>query len=84
MFLSYVNITKLFKFKIAATRLFLNSLLPKFFKSLADIDDVHRSAIMQDFRDNFISAKVVMGYHCVRPYILLNIHRPAIFLFLVT
>ena len=46
--------------------------------------EVHRSAIMQDFRDNektylndqlaaildFISAKFVMGYPCVRHYIL--------------
>ena len=47
---------------------------------------------MQDFRDNdkkqfnerlaaildFISAKFVMGYPCVRPYILFYIHGPAI------
>ena len=26
----------------------------------------------------FISAKFVMGYHCVRPYILCYIHGPAI------
>ena len=46
--------------------------------------EVHRSAIMQDFRDNeqknsngrlaamlyFISAKFVMGYLCVKHYIL--------------
>ena len=53
---------------------------------------VDRSAIMQDFKDNgeknkngrlaaildFISAKFVMGYPCVRPYILFYIHGPAI------
>ena len=47
---------------------------------------------MQDFRDNeeknwngqlaaildFISAKFVIGYHCVRPSILFYIHGPAI------
>ena len=27
---------------------------------------------------DFISAKFVMGYPCVRPYILFNIHGPAI------
>ena len=47
--------------------------------------------IMQDFRDNeektikngresatldFISAKLVMGYLCVRPYIMFYIHGP--------
>ena len=50
--------------------------------------EVHRSAIMQDFRDNenfflngrlaaildFITAKFVMGYPCVRHYILFYIH----------
>ena len=51
--------------------------------------EVHRSAIMQDFPDNekngrlaaildFISAKFVMCYPCVRPYILFNIHGRAI------
>ena len=30
---------------------------------------VHRSAIMQDFRD-FITAKFVMGYPCVRHFVL--------------
>ena len=54
--------------------------------------EVFRSAIMQDFRDNeekiwngrlaaildFISAKFVMGYHCVRPSILFYIYGPAI------
>ena len=52
--------------------------------------EVHRSAIMQDFRDNeknknkyldFISAKVVMGYPCVRHYILFYIPVLAVFLF---
>ena len=47
---------------------------------------------MQDFRDieetklkgrlvailDFISAKFVIGYHCVRPSILFYIHGPAI------
>ena len=27
---------------------------------------------------DFIAAKFVMGYHCVRPYILFYIHGPAI------
>ena len=54
--------------------------------------EVHRSAIMQDFRDNekkfkngrlaailyFITAKFVMGYSRVRNYILFYIHGPAI------
>ena len=54
--------------------------------------EVHSSAIMQDFRDNektnlngrlaaildFITAKFVMGYPCVRHYILFYIHDPAI------
>ena len=54
--------------------------------------EVHRSAIMQDFRDNekkkftgrlaailnFIIVKFVMGYPCVRHYILFYIHGPAI------
>ena len=55
---------------------------------------VHRSAIMQDFRENkykwptggildFISAKYVMGYPCVRHYIPFYIHGPAILHFLV-
>ena len=53
--------------------------------------EVHRSAIMQDFRDNdnfflngrlaaildFISAKFVIGYLCVRHYILFYLHGPA-------
>ena len=57
--------------------------------------DVHRSAIMQDLRDyekkklngllaallDFISARFVMGYSCVRHYILFYIHGPAILLF---
>ena len=53
--------------------------------------EVHRSAIMQDFLDNekklaaildFISAKFVMGYSCVRHYILFYIYYPAICTFL--
>ena len=58
--------------------------------------DVHRSAIMQDFRDNekkklkgrlaaildFITAKFVMVYPCVRHYILFYIHGGAILHFL--
>ena len=52
---------------------------------------------MQDFPDNekkktikndrqsaildFISAKFVMGYACMSPYILFYMHRPAILLF---
>ena len=50
---------------------------------------------MQDFRDNenfffngrlptildFITAKFVMDYPCVRHYILFYIHGPAIFIF---
>ena len=54
--------------------------------------EVHRSAIMQDFQDNekknkngrlaaildFITAKFVIGYPCVRHYILFYIHGPAI------
>ena len=54
--------------------------------------EVNRSAIMQDLWDNekkklkgglaaildFISAKFVMGYPCVRQYILFYIHGPAI------
>ena len=54
--------------------------------------EVDRSAFMQDFRDyeknkfemailDFISAKFVMGYPYVRPYILFYIHGPAILLF---
>ena len=59
--------------------------------------DVHRSAIMQDFRDNeekqmadwrpfwtLLVQKLSWVIFVVRPYILLDIHRPAIFLFLVT
>ena len=55
-------------------------------------EEVRRSAIMQDFPDNedfflngwlaaildFISVRFVMGYPCVRPYILFHIHGPAI------
>ena len=54
--------------------------------------EVHKSAIMQDFRDNeknksngrlaaildFITAGFVMDYSCVRHYILFYIHGPAI------
>ena len=51
--------------------------------------EVDKSAIMQDFRNNgkkerlaaildFISVKFVMGYPCVRPYILFYNHVPAI------
>ena len=57
-----------------------------------EVAEVHRSAIMQDFRDNekqklngrqsaildFITAKFVMGYSCARHYILFDIHGPAI------
>ena len=57
--------------------------------------EVHSSAIMQDFRDNvktnlngrlaailnFKTTKLVMGYPCVRLYILFYIHDPAISLF---
>ena len=47
-----------------------------------EVAEVHRSAIMQDFRHNaildFISGKFVMGYPCVGPYILFYIHGPAI------
>ena len=56
--------------------------------------EAYRSAIMQDFRDNekkkvgrlaailnFISAKFVMRYPCVRPYFLFDIHRLAILRF---
>ena len=59
--------------------------------------EVHRSAIMQDFQDNekkneigrlvaildFITAQIVMGYPCVRHYILFYIHGPVILLFFV-
>ena len=55
----------------------------------------HRPVIMQNFRGDkkfflngqlaaildFISVKFVMGYPCVRHYILLYIHGPAISLF---
>ena len=58
--------------------------------------EVLKPAIMQDFRDSkeknwngrlaaildFISAKFVMGYHCVRPTILFYIYGPAILHFL--
>ena len=54
--------------------------------------EAHRPAIMQDFLDNgkkklngrlaaildFITAKFVMGYPCVRHYTLFYIHGPAI------
>ena len=55
--------------------------------------EVDRSAIKQDFRDNekktikncrlaailnFISAKFVMDYLCVRPYTMFYIHGPVI------
>ena len=54
--------------------------------------EAHRSAFMQDFRDeekinkmvnwrpffNCINAKLVMGYTCVRPYILFYILGPVI------
>ena len=58
--------------------------------------EVDTSVIMQDFRDNeekinknsrpaaildLTTAKFVMGYPCVRPYILFYIHGPAILLF---
>ena len=53
--------------------------------------EMHRSAIMQDFRDSekkmtdcqpFFSVKFVMGYPCVRHYILFYIHSPFILHFL--
>ena len=56
--------------------------------------EIHRSAIMQDFRDSeifffffkwptgshfgFFSVKFVIGYPCVRHYILFYIHGPVI------
>ena len=50
--------------------------------------EIHRSAIMQDFRDSekkptgshfgFFSVKFVMGYPCVKHYILFYIHDPVI------
>ena len=47
--------------------------------------EVDKSAIMQDFRDYEekklkckISAKFVIGYPCVRHYILFYLHGPAI------
>ena len=53
-----------------------------------DEPEHERSAIMQDIRDNekkqlaailnFVSAKFVMDYPCVRPCILFYIHSPAI------
>ena len=33
---------------------------------------------------DFISAKFVIGYHCVRPFILFYIHGPAILHFFVS
>ena len=57
--------------------------------------EIHRSAVMQDFRDDeknikwptgghfaFFSVKFVMGYPCVRHYILFYIHGPVIWHFL--
>ena len=55
--------------------------------------ELHRSAIMQDFRDNgkkwstgfyfgFFNVKFVMGYPCVRHNILFYIHGPVILHFL--
>ena len=59
--------------------------------------EIRRSAINQDFRDNekkkkkklptgfhfgFFSVKFVMGYPCVRHYILFYIHSPVILHFL--
>ena len=60
--------------------------------------EIHRSAIMQDFRKKkkkkkkkiadwqpfgiFFSVKFVMGYPCVRLYILFCIHGPVILHFL--
>ena len=58
--------------------------------------EIHRSAIMQDFRNSekkkkkwptgshfgFFTVKFVMGYPCVRHYILFYIHGPAILHFL--
>ena len=47
--------------------------------------EIHRSAIMQDFRDGkkkFFTVKFVMGYPCVRHYILFYIHVPVILYFL--
>ena len=47
---------------------------------------IHRSCIMKDFRDWqpfwFFSVKFVMGYPCVRHYILFYIHGPVILHFL--
>ena len=54
---------------------------------------IHRSAIMQDFRKSrkkeptgshvgFFSVKFVMGYPCVRHYILFYIHGPVILHFM--
>ena len=57
--------------------------------------EIHRSAIMQDFRDSvkkkkkkptdshfgFFSVKFVTGYACVRHYILFYINGPVIFHF---
>ena len=53
--------------------------------------EIHRSAIMQDFRDSekfffkkpeshfgFFSVKFVMGYPCVRHNVLFYIHGPVI------
>ena len=60
--------------------------------------EIHRSAITQDFRDSeqkmknkkwptgshfgFFSVEFVMGYPCVRHYILFYIHGPVILHFL--
>ena len=63
--------------------------------------EIHRSAIMQDFRDSkknknrkklkkwptgslfgFFTVKFVMGYPCVRHYILFYFHGPVILHFL--
>ena len=59
--------------------------------------EIHRSAIMQDFRNSefffffkwptgshfgFLSVKFIMGYSCVRQYILFYIHGPVILHFL--
>ena len=73
----------------------MNQNVTKKYSVVCDGAEVLRSAIMQDFRDNeeiilngrlvaildFISAKFVMGYHCVSPSILFYIHSPAILYF---
>ena len=57
--------------------------------------EVHRSAIMLDFRDNkynklkwqigghfrFYNCKICLGYPCAKHYILFYLHGPAILLF---